>query len=123
VDSSGNVYFAELTTYRVRKVSIGGILSTAAGCDLTTIACILAGYGDGGPATGAFMGPFDVQTDSAGNFYIADDGHNTIRKVNSAGILSTFAGNSTTSYSGDGGPATKAGLNGPLGISIDSAGN
>jgi hypothetical protein len=50
VDSSGNVYFAELTTYRVRKVSIGGILSTAAGCDLTTIACILAGYGDGGPA-------------------------------------------------------------------------
>jgi len=72
--------------------------------------------------------PYAVAVDNTGNFYIADTGNNCIRKVNSAGIITTVAGVcnpslSQASYSGDGGPATTARLNGPHGVAADSAGN
>src|SRR5262245_55691556 len=72
VDGAGNVYIAEILNYRVRRVNGAGIINTVAGCDQTTIACLTAGLGDGGPAIGGFMGPFDVGVDNAGNFYISD---------------------------------------------------
>lgn len=83
------------------------------------------GYsGDGGQATAAELdAPFDVCTDAAGNLYISDYNSNRIRKVNVAGVISTFAGNGTASYSGDGGPATAAEINMPTGITIDDTGN
>lgn len=58
-----------------------------------------------------------------GNIYIADMGNNCVRKVTtSTGIITTFAGTGTASYSGDGSAASSAGLNGPLGVGVDSSG-
>ena len=118
VDSSGNVYIADLLNNRVREVTPGGIISTVAGNGT-------AGYsGDGGPATSAEVNyTFDVAVDSNANLYIADDGNLRIRKVTPAGIISTVAGDGTQGYSGDGGPATSAELNSPNGVAPDSSGN
>jgi uncharacterized protein (TIGR03437 family) len=123
VDPAGNVYFAETLNSIVRVVNPAGIINPFAGCDPITGACIQAGLGTGGPATGAYFSSFDVATDQAGNVYLADGTNNRIRKVNPSGILSTAAGSGTTGFSGDGGPATSAALNDPLGMAVDSAGN
>lgn len=81
-------------------------------------------YGDGGPASQAQIdNPLDVAVDSAGNVYIADTGNHRVRKVTPAGMISTIAGNGNASNSGDGGPATAAGMSGPNGIAVDSQGN
>ncbi len=87
--------------------------------------------GDGGPATKAQLINLGVAVDFAGNIYIADPGDFlssaepicSIRKVTPAGIISTVAGNGTCGYSGDGGPATKAQLNFPKDVTVDSIGN
>ena len=83
-----------------------------------------AGYsGDGGPATSASLhNPVAVAVDSAGNFYIAEELGNRIRKV-SGGTIATVAGNGTAGFSGDGGPATSASLGNPYGVAVDSAGS
>ncbi len=85
----------------------------------------VAGFsGDGGPATAAKLnGPTDVFEDAAGNFYIADRNNNRVRKINTAGIISTIAGTGTAGYSGDGGLATLAKLKHPNGVAVDAAGN
>jgi hypothetical protein len=85
-----------------------------------------AGYsGDGGPATGAELSlPFGSAVDGSGNLYIADYDDNVIRKVTAAtGIITTYVGNGTAGYSGDGGPATSAELGHPYGVATDAAGN
>jgi sugar lactone lactonase YvrE len=83
------------------------------------------GYsGDGGQATSAkISGPFDVAFDSSGNLYFPDKYNNVVRQVTPAGIISTFAGNGTQGFSGDGGQATSAQLSEPVGIAFDSSGN
>ncbi|HXB14082.1 MAG TPA: hypothetical protein VNZ45_18975, partial [Bacteroidia bacterium] len=83
------------------------------------------GYsGDGGPATIAELNePWGVAIDKAGNVYIADDHNFRIRKVSPGGVISTFAGNGTAGFSGDGGQASAAELNYPTGVAIDTAGN
>jgi trimeric autotransporter adhesin len=111
VDSAGNLYIADGS--RVRKVS-SGIITTFAGNGTS------GSSGDGGPVTGAALsGSSGVAVDSAGNLYIAD--YNRVRKV-SNGIITTVAGNGTLGFSGDGGPATSAELNGLEGIAVDSGG-
>ena len=84
-----------------------------------------AGYtGDGGQATSAEINnPFGVAFDASGNMYIADAGNNVIRKVTPGGVISTFAGTGTLGYTGDGGPATSAHLNDPVGIALNDAGD
>ena len=116
-DRHQNMYIADGNT-RVRKVNTSGIISTIAGSSMW-------GYGgDGAAATAAALsGPCGVAVDSVGNIYIADQLNNVIRKVNTSGIISTAAGNSTSGYSGDGGPATHARINTPGGIAIDKNGN
>lgn len=80
--------------------------------------------GDNGQATAAAINqPYRVCFDAAGNFYIADESNNRIRKVNTAGVITTFAGNGVQGFSGDGGQATAAGLYSPLGMIFDGAGN
>jgi uncharacterized protein (TIGR03437 family) len=116
LDSAGNLYVADTSNFRVRKVS-GGVITTVAGNGT-------AGFsGDNGPATSAELyWPDGVAVDSAGDLYIADSGNNRIRKV-SNGVITTVAGNGTKGFSGDNGPATSAQLYAPFGIALDSAGN
>ena len=123
IDSSGNLLIADLVNNHVRKVTPDGKISTVAGCTADAITCALAGLGDGGPATTPTIYVFDVAADKAGNYYIADDGNNRVRIVNAQGTINTLAGNNKTGFSGDGGPANKASLNGPLGMALDNAGN
>ena len=79
--------------------------------------------GDGGPAAGAQLaGPTGIAVDGFGNHYIADQKGNKVFKVTPAGVISTFAGTGTAGFSGDGGPATSAQLNGPMAVLSDGAG-
>ena len=115
-DATGNMYIADADNNVIRKVTTTGIISTVAGNGT-------GGYsGDGGAATAAEMNyPQGIVFDAAGNLYISDAGR--IRKVVlSTGIITTFAGDGTGNYGGDGGQATAAGLD-PIGLTIDTHGN
>jgi len=83
-----------------------------------------AGYsGDGGPATQAEINRVvGLATDAAGNIYLADQDNNRVRKVDTHGVITTFAGTGTAGFSGDGGPAAQAELNGPLGVCVAPSG-
>ena len=102
-DKSGNLYISENNIHVVRKINTSGIITTYAGTGTN-------GYnGDGMQATAAKLYyPEGLATDDAGNLYISDQANNRIRKVNAAGIISTFAGNGIGTYTGDGIPATSA---------------
>jgi uncharacterized protein (TIGR03437 family) len=118
VDSSLNVYLADTANGRIRKVTPDGNIFTIAGNGTY-------GYtGDGGPATSAsFTQPSGVVVDSSGNLYVADYGNSTVRKIDSKGNISTFAGTGVWGFTGDGGPAAKAQLAAPYSLAIDGAGN
>jgi DNA-binding beta-propeller fold protein YncE len=118
IDSSGNLYIADYSNSRIRRVSTSGIITTFAGTGS-------AGYsGDGGSATSAqFYGPYGVVIDSSSNLYIADYGNHRVRKVSTSGIITTIAGTGSAGYSGDGGSAISAQLNYPMGVTVDSYGN
>jgi sugar lactone lactonase YvrE len=118
VDMAGNLYFADLDNHAVRKVDTNGIITTVAGTGDQ-------GYsGDGGKATEAKLNfPTDVDVDTAGNLFIADWGNYRVRKVDTNGIITTVAGSGKNLFSGEGGPATEAGLRGPAGLAIDAAGD
>jgi len=93
------------------------IITTVAGGGTT-------GLGDGGPATDCMShNPESVVKDAAGNLYIADRENNRIRKVNTSGIIITIAGTGTAGYTGNGGPATLATLDGPFAIAISTSGD
>lgn len=117
-DQSGNLYITEPFDSRVRKVNTQKIISTFAGIGS-------AGYtGDGGPAAVAKLStPVDVKVDSHGNVYIADLTASVVRKVDTAGVITTVAGKGTKGFSGDGGPATQAQLSGAAAIAVDPSGN
>jgi len=117
-DSSGNIYISDAVNQIIRMVTPSGIISTFAGTPGR------AGFsGDGGLATSAELYyPYGVAVDKQNNVYIADTSNNRIRKV-SGGTITTFAGNGTYGYLGDGDPATDAELRAPQGVTTDSAGN
>lgn len=117
-DPAGNLYITDVTNSLIRKVDTSGNISTFAGTGA-------AGYsGDGGPATSAQLHtPFTVNSDTAGNIYIQDTGNYVIRKVNTQGIITTFAGTGTPGHAGDGGPAINARFNQNQGARFDKAGN
>jgi sugar lactone lactonase YvrE len=118
VDGSGNLFIADTLDNRVRKVGVDGIITTVAGTGEEGFA------GDGGKATAARLdGPEEVAVDSAGNLFIADLYNHRVRKVTPDGIITTVAGNNLVVFSGEGGPATEAGLRGPLGLAVDASGN
>jgi sugar lactone lactonase YvrE len=117
-DNAGNLYIAESGNERVRKVTPLGIISTIAGNGT-------AGYnGDGIAATSAELNnPNGIVADKSGNIYIGDYFNNRVREVNTAGVISTVAGNGTGGYGGDGGLAINAELFWPAGLALDSSGN
>ena len=117
-DSKGNMYVADGLNNVVRKIDTAGIITTVAGNGTPTHT------GDGGPATAATLaGPWCVTVDIHNNLYIADEQNNVIRKVDTAGIITTFAGTGTMGSTGDGGPATAATFNYPNFVRFDSIGN
>ena len=117
-DSSGNLNICDSFANRVRTVSQFGIITPTAGTGTPGFG------GDGGPASSAMLVDCDgIAADSAGNIFIADTHNRRIRKVNSAGTISTVAGNGTSGFAGDGGQATSAALSNPQGVAVDSKGN
>ena len=120
VDSAGDVFITDLDNNVVREVvKASGDIITVAGNGT-------AGYtGDNGPATAAELKrPSGIAIDSAGDVFIADLLNNVIREVVKAtGDIITVAGNGTAGYSGDGGLATAAELDFPVGVAIDSVGD
>lgn len=120
LDRSGNLYVADSQNNEIRKLVLSSsAISTVAGTGV-------AGFsGDTGLATSAKLaGPYGVRVDAAGNVYIADFGNNRIRFVNATtGIIATLAGNGVAGYSGDGGNALTASLNGPSSVALDAQNN
>jgi uncharacterized protein (TIGR03437 family) len=115
VDSFGNLYIADRFNERVRKVDTTGKISTVAGDGNSGFG------GDGGQATAATIGDcIGVAVDGSGNLYIS--GNFRIRKVDTAGVISTVTGTGSLGYSGDGGAAAGA-AGDPIGIAVDAAGN
>jgi sugar lactone lactonase YvrE len=118
LDAAGNVYVSDSGNARIRKVDTSGNITTVAGSGNFGFS------GDGGQATGARLSTQTaVATDAAGNLYITDVMNARIRKVNTAGIITTVAGSGTQGYSGDNGPAVSAALRSPSEVAVDGAGN
>jgi len=118
LDTSGNLYIADSSNYRVRKVATSGVITTVAGTGTY-------GYtGDGGTATSARIGsPYGVALDASGNLFISDVNNNVIRRVAASGTITTVAGTGTYGYTGDGGAATSAEMRNPYGLAVDASGN
>ena len=118
VDAAGNIYVADAAHHGVRKIEPSGFVSTVAGTGED-------GYsGDGGSAPEAeFSQPSGVAVDQDGNLYVADWMWDVIRKVDTAGTVSAFAGTGESGFGGDGGPARQAKFFGPMGLALDRAGN
>ena len=103
-DHHGNIYIADQGNTCIRKIDAAGNFSTFAGISSS------GGYsGDGGPANAAKLyAPSSVATDSKGNVYISDQVNYRVRKVDTAGIITTIAGTGVMGHTGDGGPALLA---------------
>ena len=118
VDGAGNLYIADASNHRIRKVDSIGTITTIAGTGEQGFG------GNGGSASQAHLFfPTGVAVDGAGNLYIADVGNHRIRKVDSTGTITTFAGTGERGFGGPGGPAVQAQLDAPSGVAVDEAGN
>ena len=118
-DSHGNVFVSDPINSRVRMIDTSGIIHTVAGSGVWGFC------GDGGRATQACLAYptalVVIQRQNGETLYIADSYNNRIRQVNlPAGTITTVAGNGTSGYSGDGGPATSASLNTPQGLAFST---
>ena len=138
VDGSGNVLVADIGAGRVRLIAersgrFYGQMMTR-GAIYTIAGGGRRGMDDGGPGTKAKLFPYGIAVDGSGNVLIADDGASQVRVVAvrsgtfygrrmTGGDIYTIAGNGQPGFSGDGGPAARAGLNNPLGLAVDRMGN
>jgi sugar lactone lactonase YvrE len=114
VDSSGNVYVADAQNNKIRKITSSGAVTTLAGSQV-------GGAVDGTGTAARFSYPVGVAVDSSGNVYVADSGNNKIRKITSAGVVTTLAGSGSIG-SADG-VASSASFAGLSGVAVDSSGN
>jgi uncharacterized protein (TIGR03437 family) len=118
VDRSGTLYIADTFNNRILRAPLNGLVTTVAGNGATGAA------GDGGPARLAELsGPAGCALDSSGNLFIADTIGNRIRKVTTAGIITTLAGTGDLGFAGDEGVATAAQLSAPRGVAVDDNGD
>jgi sugar lactone lactonase YvrE len=115
-DHAGNLYIADRGNDCVRKIDASGNLTTVAGGG--------SSVADGIQATNArVFAPEAVAVDQNGNLYISIDGQSLVRKVDTSGVITTVAGNGSFGFSGDGQAATKAAVDYPAGLVLDTAGN
>jgi uncharacterized protein (TIGR03437 family) len=113
VDSAGGLYFADMGSSRVRKVSAAKLTTVAGGAT-----------GDGGLGVfGSLASPIGLAGDSAGNLYIADNGNQRVRRIAANGVITTVAGTGAGGYSGDGGAGPSGQVATPCGVAIDAAGD
>jgi sugar lactone lactonase YvrE len=113
-DTSGNVYFCDSGNFRIREIGPNGIINTIAGNGTP-------GYsGDGGPAAQAtLLPPESIAVDGSGNIYFTDPLNFRVREITAQGTMMTIAGNGSSRYGGDGGPAISGGLSYPVGVAVD----
>ncbi len=127
VDAAGNVYFAESSIgsgsgldagdFKVWKVSSAGNISTLAGTGVRSFS------GDAGPAALAQWDlPSGIAIASDGSVFVADTANNRVRRISPDGTVITVAGNGIAGFAGDGGSATTALLNGPMGLALAADG-
>ena len=119
-DQNGNMYIANLNNHTIRKIDTTGTITTIAGNGQ------FGSTGDGGPASQAQLNrPTGLACDKLGNLYIADTGNKRIRKIDTAGNISTIAGGGTAGFPtyGHNGAATDAQLINPTDVAIDTTGN
>jgi sugar lactone lactonase YvrE len=117
VDADGDLFIADQNNHRIRKVDPAGTITTVAGTG------VAAYSGDGGPATSAQLNaPRALDADADGNLYVADTFNHRIRRVDTTGTITTYAGSGIGAFYGDGGPATSAGLQHPRGLEMTAAG-
>ena len=111
-DNEGNILVADILNHRIRKIDkVTGIITTIAGNGSATHS------GDGGLAINAGMiTPVDLAVDRDGNIFFSDYDAHRVRKIDRNGIITTVVGTGTPGYSGDGGPATQAQINGPRSV-------
>jgi uncharacterized protein (TIGR03437 family) len=122
VDGAGNLYFTSIYTNKVQKLTPAGVLTPIAGGGNSLP------Y-NGGPALSVTIGvPTGVAADSAGNVYVVDSNASRVYRISTEGNLTSIAGTGTgpylgIGYTGDGGPATSAQLDGPTDVTVDGLGN
>jgi len=118
IDSTGNLFVAEISSHTIRKITPEGVVSTLAGN------AGHAGYADGTGTNATFSSPHGVTTDSAGNVYVADYGNNTIRKITPAGVVTTLAGQADAGERGEfDGIGSAASFLQPMAVATDHEGN
>jgi sugar lactone lactonase YvrE len=117
VDAQGGILLGDRSKGVIRRIGPDDVISTIAGTGTK-------GYsGDGGPASLAQLGEIgDIEVDAVGNIYLADEMAHRIRRIDTNGIITTFAGNGSWSYAGDGGPISQAAFSPPPGVATTPAG-
>jgi DNA-binding beta-propeller fold protein YncE len=115
-DSANNLIFADTFNHRIRRVDARtSVITTIAGTGQRGFA------GDEGPAVRAMLNePYGVVVDRAGTVYFADRLNRRVRRIDRAGAITTFAGDGSGKFSGDGGPSASAGLAEPNGLALDA---
>jgi len=117
IDSrNDNLYVTDRDTFTIRKITPAGVVTTFAGTDGTN------GYLDGTGTAAQFITPEGITIDSSGNLYVVD-GASIIRKITSAGVVTTLAGTINQEFPYANGTGTAATFSAPIGITVDSSGN
>lgn len=116
-DAAGNLYITDAVNHKIRMVTPSGVISTFIGTGV-------AGYnGEGvGVAVAQINNPYGIAVSAAGDIYFCETAGNRVRMIKE-GAVTTIAGDGVASFSGDGGAATAARVNGPSGIVTDAMGN
>ena len=117
VDAAGNLYLADTSNHRIRKITPSGAISTFAGNGKS------GSSGDNGSAASASISAYGLAFNAAGELYVAENSAHIIRKIGADSIIRLVAGNRSAALPTDGLQATTVGIGGPIGLATDAAGN